>query len=63
MCGQYEVNPYNCLVGPVLEFLQEHLPAGLTLATLKVDVATCLWTEPWLRGIPWCFGFCTVLDG
>lgn len=33
------MNPDNYLVGPVLEFLQEHLPAGLTMATLKVDVA------------------------
>lgn len=39
LCEQHEVNPVNCLIGPVLEF-HERLSAGLATATLNLYVAT-----------------------
>ncbi len=38
-CRERELDPVNCLVASVLEFLQDHFPAGLTPSTLKVYVA------------------------
>ncbi len=38
-CLTRAIDPVNCPVGPVLEFLQERLTAGATATTLKVYVA------------------------
>ncbi len=38
-CGDRQLNPVNCPIGTVLEFLQARLSAGLTHSTLKVFVA------------------------
>ncbi len=37
-CGDRQLDPVNCPVGTVLEFLQARLSAGLTQSTLKVFV-------------------------
>ncbi len=39
-CGDHQLDPVNCTVGTVLEFLQARLSAGLTHSTLKVYVVT-----------------------
>ncbi len=38
-CRERQLNPVNCPIGTVLEFLQARLSAGLTHSTLKVYVA------------------------
>ncbi len=38
-CGDRQLDPVNCPVGTVLEFLQARFSAGLTHSTLKVYVA------------------------
>ncbi len=38
-CSDHAVDPVNCLIGPVLEFLQERLEARVAATTLKVYVA------------------------
>ncbi len=38
-CRDRQLDPVNCPVGPVLEFLQARLSSGLTHSTLKVYVA------------------------
>ena len=38
-CGNRNLNPVNCPVGTVLEFLQDRFSAGLSPSTLKVYVA------------------------
>ncbi len=38
-CSDYQLDPVNCPVGAVLEFLQDRFTAGLTPSTLKVYVA------------------------
>ncbi len=38
-CGERGLDPVNCPVASVLEFVQDHLSAGLTPSTLKVYVA------------------------
>ncbi len=38
-CGDCQLDPVNCPVGTVLEFVQARLSAGLTHSTLKVYVA------------------------
>ncbi len=38
-CGDHQLDPVNCPVGTVLEFLLARLSAGLTHSTLKVYVA------------------------
>ncbi len=38
-CLARAIDPVNCLVGPVLEFLQERLTAGAAATTLRVYVA------------------------
>ncbi len=38
-CRDHQLDPVNCPVGTVLEFLQARLSAGLTHSTLKVYVA------------------------
>lgn len=38
-CRSHLLDPVNCLVGTVLEFLQDRLTAGLSPSTLKVHVA------------------------
>lgn len=38
-CREREVDPVNCPVASVLEFLQDRFSAGLTPSTLKVYVA------------------------
>ncbi len=38
-CGEHGLDPVNCLVASVLEFLQDRFSAGLTPSTLKVYVA------------------------
>ena len=38
-CGDRQLDPVNCPVGTVLEFLQARLSAGLTHSTLKVYMA------------------------
>lgn len=38
-CDQHQLNPVNCPVSSLLEFLQECLSTGLTPSTLKVYVA------------------------
>ncbi len=43
-CLAHAVDPVNCLIGPVLEFLQERLEAGAAATTLRVyfaAIATC----------------------
>lgn len=40
VCSKHQSNPVHCLVGSVLEVLQEHLSDGLSPATLKVYMAT-----------------------
>ncbi len=37
-CGDRQLDPVNCPIGTVLEFLQARLSAGLTHSTLKVHV-------------------------
>ncbi len=37
-CGDHQLDPVNCPIGTVLEFLQASLSAGLTLSTIKVYV-------------------------
>ncbi len=37
-CSDHQLDPVNCPVGKVLEFLQERFTAGLALSTLKVYV-------------------------
>ncbi len=37
-CGDRQLDPVNCLIGTVLEFLQARFSAGLTHSTLKVYV-------------------------
>ncbi len=37
-CSDRKLDPVNCSVGTVLEFLQDRFTAGLTLSTLKVNV-------------------------
>ncbi len=64
-CSDHQLDPVNCPVGTVLEFLQDRFTAGLAPSTLKVYVAAivlttflwvvCLWgMTPWylffLRG-------------
>ncbi len=38
-CLTHAIDPVNCPVGPVLEFLQERLTAGAAATTLRVYVA------------------------
>ncbi len=38
-CSNHQLDPVNCPVGTVLEFLQDRFTAGLALSTLKVYVA------------------------
>lgn len=38
-CGERQLDPVNCLIDSVLEFLQEEFSTGLTPSTLKVYVA------------------------
>ncbi len=38
-CGDHQLDPVNCPIGTVLEFLQANLSAGLTHSTIKVYVA------------------------
>ncbi len=38
-CSDHQLDPVNCPVGTVLEFLQDRFTAGLTPSTLKVYVA------------------------
>ena len=38
-CGDRQLDPVNCLIGTVLEFLQAQFSVGLTHSTLKVYVA------------------------
>ncbi len=38
-CGDRQLDPVNCPIGTVLEFLQAHFSAGLTHSTLKFYVA------------------------
>ncbi len=38
-CGDHQLDPVNCLIGTVLELLQDRLSTGLTHSTLKVYVA------------------------
>ncbi len=38
-CGDHQLDPVNCLIGTVLELLQDQLSTGLTHSTLKVYVA------------------------
>ncbi len=38
-CLAHTVDPVNCPVGPVLEFLQEKLAAGAAATTLRVYIA------------------------
>ncbi len=38
-CSDHQLDPVNCLVGTVLEFLPDRFTAGLALSTLKVYVA------------------------
>ncbi len=38
-CGEHQLDPVNCPIGTVLEFLQARLSYGLTHSTLKVYVA------------------------
>ncbi len=45
-CLARAIDPVNCPVGPVLEFLQERLTAGAAATTLRVYVATiAAWRE------------------
>ncbi len=39
-CSDHQLDPVNCPVGTVLEFLQERFAAELAPSTLKVYVAT-----------------------
>ncbi len=39
-CGDRQLDPVNCQIGTVLEFLQAQLSAGLTHSTLRVYMAT-----------------------
>ncbi|KAI2645760.1 Membrane protein insertase YidC [Labeo rohita] len=41
-CGHRQQDPVNCLVGTVLEFMQDRFSAGLAHCTLKVYVAALL---------------------
>ncbi len=38
-CSDHQLDPVNCPVGTVLDFLQDRFTAGLALSTLKVYVA------------------------
>ncbi len=38
-CSDHQLDPVNCPVGTVLEFLQDRFTAGIALSTLKVSVA------------------------
>ncbi len=38
-CDEHQLDPVNCPVGPVLEFLQDRFATGLSPSTLKVYVA------------------------
>ncbi len=38
-CLTRAIDPVNCPVGPVLEFLQERMTAGVAATTLRVYVA------------------------
>ncbi len=38
-CGDHQLNPVNCPIGTVLEFLQARFSAGLSHSTLRVYVA------------------------
>ncbi len=38
-CGDHQLDPVNCLIGRVLEFLQARFSTGLTHSTLRVYVA------------------------
>ncbi len=38
-CSDHQLDPVNCIVGTVLEFLPDRFTAGLALSTLKVYVA------------------------
>ncbi len=38
-CSEHQLDPVNCPVGAVLEFLQDWFTAGLAPSTLKVYVA------------------------
>ncbi len=43
-CSDHQLNPVNCPVGTVLEFLQDRFIAGLAPSTLKVYVAAIVLT-------------------
>ncbi len=46
-CSDHQLDPVNCPVGTVLEFLQERFTAGLVPSTLKVYVAAiCVYHIP-----------------
>ncbi len=58
-CRDRQLNPVNCVVGTVLEFLQARLSTGLTHSTLKVKKKVCgsniglprlsWWTVSWTK--------------
>lgn len=51
MCQQHHLNPVDCLISSVLEFLQECLSAGLTPMTFKVYVAAILACHNQIQGM------------
>ncbi len=50
-CSDHQLNPVNCPVGTVLEFLQDRFIAGLAPSTLKVYVAAIVLTTFLLGGM------------
>ncbi len=49
-CGDRQLNPVNCPIGTVLEFLQARLSAGLTHSTLKIYVVAISAYHTYLGG-------------
>ncbi len=63
-CLARAIDPVNCPVGPVLEFLQERLTSGAAATTLRVYVqlGESLMRSPW-GGIGWSPPLCVASDG